>query len=358
MTGLLKDLMHDRADHLDAPDLDLGTITRTGDRRVRRRRAALAGGLAAAAVVAGLAIPALLPGDGGDGVDRVTDGTDAAPVALSWITGSTLHRVGQPDIDLGVGVRAWVWAGDAVVFTDSERGVHVWQDGQTRSIGTTTAGAPDDAELVADGSSVAWIDERRGLSIHDLASDETWSVMLDQGMAPARVTALDGGTVYATDDRGVLTWAIGAEERVQVLDTDGVVLDAENGTMVRRTKDGGARVTGPGRSVTFTVDSFANLSPAGTFVMAESNDEGIVLDTATGARIDLDSGHEWSLPYQWLDDGTVAVLAFDGINRANGDPRAYLQSCEMATGDCTDPGTEIPATFGAVQLPGGVHFAE
>jgi hypothetical protein len=357
MTGLLKDLMHDRADHLDAPDLDLDSITAAGARRVRRRRTTLAGGLAAAAVVAGLAIPALLPEDGG-GVDQVTDGTDAAPVALSWITGSTLHRVGQPDIDLGAHVRAWVWAGDAVVYTDSDRHVHVWQDGETRSIGTTTAGAPDDAELVADESLVAWIDEQSGLSVHDVASDETWSVMLDQGRTPARVTALDGGTAYATDDRGVLTWVIGAQEGVQVIDADGVVLDAENGTIVRRTKDGRAQVTGPGRSVTFTMDSFANLSPDGTLVVAESNDEGILLDTTTGARIDVDSDHEWSLPYEWLDDGTVAVLAFDGINRADGDSTAYLQSCDTATGECTDPGTEIPATSGAFQLPGGVHFAE
>lgn len=359
MTGLLKDLMHDRADILDAPDLDLGSITAAGDRRLRRRRTTFAGSLVAAAVAAGLALPALLPGDGGDGVDRVTDGTDATPAALSWITGSTLHRVGQPDIELGADVRAWVWAGDAVVYTDADRGVHVWQDGETRAIGTIAPGlADDDAELVADESSVAWIDERLHLTLHDVASGETRSVELDQARTRARVTALDAGTVYATDDRGVITWAIGADQRLQVLDGDEVVLDAESGTIVRRTEDGSGRVTGPGRSITFTMDSFANLSPDGTLVTAESNDEGVILDTATGARIDVASGHEWSLPYQWLDDGTVAVLAFDGINRANGNPRAYLQSCETATGECTAPGTEVPSTFGAFQLPIGVHFAE
>ena len=32
MTGLLNDLLRDRADHLDAPELDLAVITRDGDR--------------------------------------------------------------------------------------------------------------------------------------------------------------------------------------------------------------------------------------------------------------------------------------------------------------------------------------
>ena len=43
MTGRLKDVMHDRADSLDAPDLDVAAMVRDGDRRVARRRTRTAG---------------------------------------------------------------------------------------------------------------------------------------------------------------------------------------------------------------------------------------------------------------------------------------------------------------------------
>ncbi|WP_248581442.1 hypothetical protein [Nocardioides sp. InS609-2] len=63
MTGLLSDLMHDRADTLAAPELDLDALMRDGQRRVVRRRTAFVGGgaaLAVVAVVAGLTAPGLL----------------------------------------------------------------------------------------------------------------------------------------------------------------------------------------------------------------------------------------------------------------------------------------------------------
>ena len=47
MTGLLKDVMHDRADSLDAPDLDVAAMLRDGDRQVRRRLTGVVGAAAA-----------------------------------------------------------------------------------------------------------------------------------------------------------------------------------------------------------------------------------------------------------------------------------------------------------------------
>ena len=62
MTGQLTELMRDRADALDGPVLDFYGLVREGDRRVRRRRVALAGGLAALAVAAGLVAPLVVDG--------------------------------------------------------------------------------------------------------------------------------------------------------------------------------------------------------------------------------------------------------------------------------------------------------
>ncbi len=41
MTGLLSDVMHDRADTAAHPVVDLDAIVRAGDRRLRRNRAVL-----------------------------------------------------------------------------------------------------------------------------------------------------------------------------------------------------------------------------------------------------------------------------------------------------------------------------
>ena len=49
MTGLLKDLMSDKAEHAGAPHLDLDAIVADGDKRVRRRRVVTGAGVAAAA---------------------------------------------------------------------------------------------------------------------------------------------------------------------------------------------------------------------------------------------------------------------------------------------------------------------
>ena len=355
MTGMLQDLLHDRADELGAPHVDLAAITRDGERRVRRRRTALAGGLAAAAVAVAGGV-AVLGGGAGTSPDarrdRVADGTDAAPVALSWVTGSTLHRAGQSDVDLGVEVRAWVWAGDDVVFTDPQRRVRVWSGDALDVVGEAAAAEPDDAELVADDAHVAWVDpEGRPVRLDVSTGDVVTGPRLPGD--DVRVTAMDGATVYTTGSDGVHAWQPVTPEAYQRLGTDpgGVVLDAEAGTLLRATGDRTARVTGPGRSLTLTVDGFANLSPDGAHVVAESDDVGVLQDTATGQLVLLYTGYGWEMPFQWLDDDTVAVLAYDTEDPEERDV-PHLLSCTVSTSECG-----APATLDAgVQLPVGIHL--
>lgn len=351
MTGLLTDLMHDRADHLDGPDLDLARITRDGDRRVRRRRTALVGGVAAAVAIGVVAVPSLTGDRDGDGTarDLVADGTAAAPVPLSWTTGSTLRRSGAPDVDLGVDVRAWVWVGDAIALTDDERRVLIWTDGVLEEVGTAARLDPDDAELVADGARVAWVDPDRRLVLLDTTAGEATAQDVP-GAGDVRITALDGDVVYAVGGDGVLAWDTRTGE-IEVLDPSGesIVIDAEDGTLLRALPGRRARVEGPGRDLTLTTDSFANLSPGGAHVVAESNDEGILLDTSTGERVPLATGYDWALPFQWLDGDAVAVLAFS-FGEDSEEP--FLVRCVVSTGAC-DEGEPLEPGF---QLPAGLHF--
>lgn len=356
MTGMLQDLLHERADEAGTPLVDLEAITRDGERRVRQRRTAVLGGLTAAAVsvVAGVA---LLGGGSGtspdSGRDRVADGTDASPVALSWVGGSTLHRPGQPDVDLGVDVRAWVWAGDDVVLTDSDLRVLVWSGGTLDVVGEVAKPPSDDAELVADGTRVAWADPQGRPVRLDVSTGEVVTGPRLAGR-DLRVTAIDGATVYAAGADETHVWQPTSPDGYQTFGVDqgGVVIDAEGGTLVRAVGDRQARVTGPGgRVLTLTTDGFANLSPDGSHVASESDDAGVLLDTDTGAQVTLDTGFEWALPYQWLDDDTVVVLGFSGLDSGE-DEVPHLLSCEVSTGACGDAVT-LPGSF---QLPVGIHF--
>ena len=360
MTGLLTDLMHERADHLGAPEIDLAGITRDGERRVRRRRTAWMGGVAAAAVLAALAAPVLVGGAGGGDARRdvVADGTATDPQPLAWISGSVLHRAGRPDVDLGVEVRAWVWVGDDIAFTDLQHRVRLWTGDALDVIGSTADVEPDTAELVADGSFVAWVSPEQRLVRYDASGRELATSPALPGRRP-HVTTLDGSQVYAADTAGVYAWQPSAPDAFQTLEGDlGDVLDAEDGTAVRKVDtENRAILTRNGEVVQLSTREFANLSPDGALVAVENDDLGQVVDAMTGATVPFEHGHEWAVGYQWLDATTLAVLAFDGIEEDSAQT-AWLLTCDGPTGVCDGPGTEVPAGYGDFQLPMGIHFSE
>jgi hypothetical protein len=360
MTGQLTDLMHERADHLGAPEIDLVAITRDGERRVRRRRTAWVGAVAAAAVLAALAAPVLVggAGEGSTRRDVVADGTAAEPQPLAWISGSVLHRPGRSDVDLGVEVRAWVWAGDDIVFTDPQHWVRLWSDDALDVIGRTAPPETDSPELVADGTSVAWVSEEQRVLHYDVARREAvWGPELP-GRNP-RVTALDGSDLYAVDSAGVYAWQPSAPDAFRTLEGDlGEVLDAEGGTTVRKVDtENRAILSRNGELVQLSTRQFANLSPDGALVAVENDDLGQVVDATSGTTVPFEHGHEWAVGYGWLDEATLAVLAFDGIE-GDSAQTAWLLTCDGRSGVCDRPGTEVPAGYGDFQLPMGIHFSE
>ena len=165
MTGLLKDVMHDRADSLDPPELDVAAMVRDGERRAARRRAALGGlaGLAAAAAaVVAVGAPSLWPSG-----TRTATTTSESPFAAAfdahepaYALGATVHVDGRT-FDVGRDVVAMVQSDAGVVFTDREGAVWAADgDGAPLEVGRTHARHPS---LETDGSLVAWT-ERDGES--------------------------------------------------------------------------------------------------------------------------------------------------------------------------------------------------
>ncbi len=364
MTGILKDLMTERADAVEAPHVDVLAITRAGERRVRRRRTAIVGGVAAATLVVGLVGNALLPGEerGGREGRVAVDGTDASPQPLSWATDSTVHRAGMADIDLGADIRSWLWGGSAIAWTDQQRAVHLWTGGSQETLGATAAIPYGDVEteLVTDGQRVGWLDADDGFVVHDTGTGTRQSLPWDATRGKdvlSRLTALDDSTAYGVDGRGVFAWDLGTGD-VEVLDadTDRAVIDAESGVLLRKV-DGMGVVVNDGREITFALDSFANLSPDGAVVTAESNDVGILVDTATGDRIPFETGRDWAMPFQWLDDDTVAVLAVDIVEGGGDDAgNPVLTTCSVRSGSCDPEGVAVEAL--RMELPIGVHFGD
>ena len=104
MTGQLRTTLHTRADDLAAWDVDLDAIVRDGGRRVRRRRTALAGGLAGVLVVAG-GIAAFA-----EHTHRTTpQPADDNAKPLTYAVGSVIHS-GSTQVDVGVKVESLVAA--------------------------------------------------------------------------------------------------------------------------------------------------------------------------------------------------------------------------------------------------------
>lgn len=155
MTGLLKDVMHDRADSLDAPDLDVAAMLRDGSRTVE----------------ADLAISALVQGPSG------------------------------------------------YVVADRQGRVHTVVDGESQQVGLRVdpdrGRLVSDDDVVAwvdaaDGGTLSVLDlatgDRVDVPVADLPGDPVSPNAGSIGGAGADIVAVDGRTVYVPDARGLMAW--------------------------------------------------------------------------------------------------------------------------------------------------------
>ncbi len=374
MTGLLRDVMHERAEAQGPPVVDLDAILSGGNRRIRHRRV---GGLVAAtalvAALVGAASLVHLPRDPGP---RVAGGAALATRGLTYATGHEIHA-GASRLDTGEKVRSYVPTDDGFVWTVASGAVFFGDGTTTERIGRTSR---DGSYLKSDdtGSLVAWIDfADQGpatLVVYDTAARETVLTStqgtsegmssLRDGKRAAYVYAVDDGSVYWHNDHGAVRTEVSTGQDTVLGDVNAfAVTDVANGLLAYTPPDRAVSTEEQGMLVGRTLTSGrrmphqgnAYLSPDGTYLSFEDADEMFVTRTADGTdatpRVD---GLDFHAVYAWIDDDTTAVL---GIRRVADQwetkpvPLVFL-TCTVSTGSCTEQ-AEVTARMGEFALPTG-----
>lgn len=355
MTGLLNDVMHERADRAGTPDLDLDAIMTAGDRRVRGRR--LTTGLAVVGVagvvaVAGVALPGLLDHDG-------APAPTTSPFAardVSWAVGSTIHW-GSQTFDVGQRVRSYVQTDDGFVWTSPDETVHLFDGSSSRRIGRADGGylATDDT-----GSLVAWTTP--GTAKRDPAYvgyDTAARAVVDEVDAgsPAddgevgQVMALDGSALYwrrgddivrhDLDGGDTVLWSQAAPADPATKSEPAIwqVADVADGAIAYFVERGDAWGLAVGRGIepdapVLSTASNGYLSPDGRYLASEQDDFIAVHDTTTGGEVGPDlSRYPYAVGYAWVDDDTVMAYGLKDID-GDGPYAADMLSCDIGA-DCT-----------------------
>lgn len=333
MTEKLKTLLHEQATIPDFVPVDLGTITTTGDRRVRRRRVGLVGAVAVVALAGGVVLAA----SGGGDAPRVAD-RSLPTDRISWAQDATLH-VGDATATLDRPIRAYVRTDAGYVIADADGAVWSIVDGRTTRVGDLP---PDALRLVgdADGSLVAWVDTDASTSVTvlDLSDGDT-----------RRFDAAAGVDVRATDGRTVY-WSVGDTSYAADLDrgaTEAVAADvgpvvaAEDGVLARETQaddltDGAVVVVGPEGRVQLSGGdgSTARFSPDARHLSLDA-DQPVVYDVASGRRVTFDVGERsFGTGLEWLDADTLVMIAA----KTDNGPVELLQ-CAVPAGTCVSQQT-------------------
>ncbi|MGZ8744391.1 MAG: hypothetical protein ACXWXO_15855 [Nocardioides sp.] len=378
MTEKLKQLMHEQASTPHFEPVDVATLVDRGDRRIRRRRWAVVGGSAAAAVAVAALAPALLgapgsdpvsPGAGRDGFPVTTGdlpGDMFAQGRVTWAMGSVIHY-GDITVDVGMPVTAFVRTQIGFVFaSDGE----VWQvDGDAQQlIGHVH---PKHPRLVSDEETPAagWVDptgDRPAFVVYDhgTGATTTFDEETTPGMGsladeedPAYFYAVDDGTAYWRDQRGAVATDLATGETT-VVDAGARngfdIMDVEDGLIAFNAADDGTalgRTRGDAVLLPDAYGSMGSFSPDAAFYTADA-DEPQVYATATGEQVQLDlGGYAFATGVGWVDDSTVVVLAAQTEQSS-----VELLTCALPSGACTayvdDLGTFEEIT-GSFQLPVG-----
>lgn len=351
MTEQLRTLLHDKADGVDfaAPDLD--RLTADGDRRIRRRRSALAGGVLSVALLVGAV--AVLGDRGGDDGSPAVAHSAPATREVTWAKGSVIHD-GDRTVDVGRQVRAFVETSVGYVVADP--GGKVWSvvDGHATEVGTASAQHP---RLVADpaGPLAAWNTpsfEGQQVNAIDQSTGRVSSPVSAPHL-PGELDALSGATVYFHDKRGAVALdLITKDERVvdPVADErespqgqgviaahdDVLALRGEGGTLVGTSRDHAVLLEQ-------AYGSIGTFSPDGAYYSNDA-DSPSVWDVRTGKQLALPGMDDYAFAtgFDWLDDRTLVLIAEKG----KGDPMV-LVTCEVPGGSSCHQ----VATLGSLDHP-------
>lgn len=324
--------------------------------RRRRRTAWIAGGLASALAVAGVATwlgtrpPPPLPDT------RVT--VTQNPAEVAWFASGTLHlravAVDLPQLDTIVTVP------DGVVYADGEgRIVLVDHAGVLHGLGWTTPGL----RLASDAESgwVAWQDaERDELVLYDTVSGDEVDRL--GAIDDAEPVAIDQERVYFNDPDGAWAWELD-EEQPDPVSSDRL-LDVASAVRVSEFSEASIRIAQPLFDIEVSVPgSGAMLSPDGRYVLTRVDfgepDEVRIYEAASGDQVDTGLGPQHrALAATFGSDDTVTYVVVlrdhapgsgEFVRQSESGPQ-LLRTCDLDLGLCrTD--TQVPNDVGRPVLP-------
>ena len=350
MNGMLRDLLEERADAVDGPDLALADLIAEGERRINRRhRAALGGTVAAVAVALGASFALM----------QVGDGRTSPPVGPSSTPSSSSSADVQPEPTDGsgpltYGVGATIHWGDRVIKAEEDAdGLFVLDDGLAILTGDDGTNA-DNRLYWTDGSEEIEIAQGVGqLTVSDRGSLMVWvdgndvvlydtdvldvlaRVPAPRGWYVTQITALEDAAYWHELSEGSVTTE-GRERLVRY--------DVATGSRTVSTEaDYRAEMQAalPARIVVGSADSKV---PADGFYVSGSRlnvtnsagEPGPGFVAATGDRLQVivPDGYDGESMYlfQWLADDRFALVASaPGVGRV---PTGDLLTCSISAGKC------------------------
>lgn len=343
MAPRLTDLMHERADRLSPPLVDLDAVVATGERRVRRRRTLTGAGVATgtAAVLVGAFT---LSGLGTQpATTQVTEQSFAAAFAErspAYAVRKDVHIDGR-HFTVPTEVHAFVQTTQGIVYAD--RKGDVWSatgDEWPLKVGTVDAQEP---RLVADGATAAWAqptDSGAELTLLDQSTDSAVALPASAASDAVEVYALDGEVVYARDGRDVVRWDIGEQASTVLMPWNGdlELADVEQGLVAYRAAsspeagDVVSRVTrtiGEGREL--AAWNMLDLSDDGSRLLGETEPDVFALfDVATGTHENITvPGYDFVIGYRWLDADTYLMI---GMKAPYENTSVDILECEVGAG--------------------------
>lgn len=374
MTGLLKNVMTEKAATQAAPAIDLDAIVATGNKRIRRRRTAR--GLGIAALAAGLVATAVTVLPGAD-EPPISDGISSsfAERKVTWARTDVIHY-GDRDIALGGHeLVAFVQTDVGFVFADRSGDVFVANGTSIVKLG----GGNTAFRLEADdtGNLVGWVDSSKPVpefvvydasTRREVARTNSGNEATDPEQAPGRikptVVGIDAGYAYlvASDGFRRLDLDSGANTMLRKGLYPDNVRDVTAGLFAITSQlsgDGGSVVVGD--SATATAPKFAgwqaDLSPDGRHLFTESADVPRVFRADSTTALPLaHPDHPLMILSQWLDnDRFVAVGIRDAVDKPQMQP-VDLITCSFSRLSCE---VSVPAFMpypkdkAGFQLPDG-----
>jgi hypothetical protein len=352
MTTDLHELLRERAQAAPLEPLDVGALSRAGDRRLRRRRGLLVAGSAAAILLVAGGAVALGQRDAGTRSRQPASSPSGAAspgiaaTSIAWSRGSIIHD-GAQTIDVGRTIYRLVQTSSGFVFSDYQGRVLSWHDGEVHVVGTSggpltgTAQSPLAGWVEGTGKTLSFVvfDQATGAVIPIAGHSSSAPGPAPGGYENGDIAVIDGDTVYWRDGRQTYEATISEDRastpRVLSIGARWLLLGVANGVAVLNDEDTGAievgRLADPAKLALRESSDPALLSPDGRWLVGESlpNQDPRVYDTATGAPTSLAVKAGFLLVYEWLDDDTVAVLS------ARTEHTDYqLLACSVTTGQC------------------------